>query len=79
MNFKDFFQIELCQNSQSRQNLKKKSKLYRSIFIGILFTLFTMLYMGIIIQCSFIIIQVYNLINDNTMKCENNLKPNTNI
>lgn len=38
-----------------------------------------MLYMGIIIQCSFIIIQVYNLINDNTMKCENNLKPNTNM
>lgn len=38
-----------------------------------------MLYMGIIIQCSFIIIQVYNLINDSTMKCENNLKPNTNM
>lgn len=78
MNFKDFFQIELSKFS-IKAKFKKKSKLYRSIFIGILFTLFTMLYMGIIIQCSFIIIQVYNLINDNTMKCENNLKPNTNM
>lgn len=40
-----------------------------------------MFYMGITIQWSFIIIQVYNLIkvNDNNMKCENNLKPNTNM